>query len=175
MDTCERAPAKLELTLKVRYIGCHIGTLTIACAHRWSRSSGRYLIQVWLENFSCILSVCLSTQCNAMHRAMYCTECFFQVWIGIGVWACESWMKLKLEAGSAAGARLLLWKDMELEQKQENQHHHRPMYEAESAWDLDIDEKTSPGGTYIPGMEQDYIISSLMPTSCKQAWHSTRR
>lgn len=43
--------------------------------------------------------------CNAMHRAMYCTD---QVWIGIGVWACESWMKLKLEAGSAAGARLLL-------------------------------------------------------------------
>lgn len=25
------------------------------------------------------------------------------------------------------------------------------MYEAESAWDLDIDKKTSPGGTYIPG------------------------
>lgn len=36
---------------------------------------------------------------------------------------------------------------MELEPNQEY-HHHRPMYEAESAWDLDIDEKTSPGGTY---------------------------
>lgn len=59
---------------------------------------------------------------------------------------------------------------MELEQKQEYHHHHRPMYKAESAWDLDVDEKTSPGGTYIPGMEQDYIISSLMPTrASKQA------
>lgn len=58
---------------------------------------------------------------------------------------------------------------MELEQKQEYHHPHRPMYEAESAWDLDVDEKTSPGVTYIPGMEQEYIISSLMPTSCEQA------
>lgn len=60
---------------------------------------------------------------------------------------------------------------MEQKQKQEyHHHHHRPMYEAESAWDLDIDEKTSPGGTYIPGMEQDYIISSLMPMrASKQA------
>lgn len=27
----------------------------------------------------------IALQCNAMHRAMYCTECFFKVGIGIGV------------------------------------------------------------------------------------------
>jgi len=61
---------------------------------------------------------------------------------------------------------------MELEQKQEYHHHHRPMYEAESAWDLDVEKihvpLTSDTVPYIPGIEQDYIISSLMPTSCKQ-------
>lgn len=45
---------------------------------------------------------------------------------------------------------------MELEQKQEyHHHHHRPMYKAESAWDLDIEKIHVPltSGTvlYIPG------------------------
>lgn len=63
---------------------------------------------------------------------------------------------------------------MELEQKQKQEYHHphRPMYEAESAWDLDIDEKTSPGGTYSTYQVWNRIISylsSLMLTSCEQA------
>lgn len=64
--------------------------------------------------------------------------------------------------------------ELEPKQKQEYHHHrHRPMYKAESAWDLDVEKIHVPltSGTvpYIPGMEQDYIISSLMPTSCEQA------
>lgn len=61
--------------------------------------------------------------------------------------------------------------ELELEQKQKQEyHHHRPMYEAESAWDLDIDEKTFPGGTYIPGYGTGlYHIIIIDADASKQA------